>query len=115
MMKQNKDIPLEPYYASDRRCYYGCPSSDLQREWDRTDALEKLMKELEPSSIITYFPVERKWEVATKPKYHSLTNNAHICKQQALIEAIKVFQRRKEEASIEQKLREEEVLFQPSR
>lgn len=40
--------------ATDRRCYYGCPSSDLKREWEDIDKAKKYLKENNLS--VTYFP-----------------------------------------------------------
>jgi hypothetical protein len=96
-------VPLVPYYASDRRCYNGAFCSDLQREADRTDALEKRMKESDPSATCTYFPAEGKYMVFVDKKIQSgpfkgnkspreLTGNFYRHKQQALIEAIQVLE-----------------------
>jgi hypothetical protein len=45
---------VEFHHASDRRCYYGAPSSDLQKEWGSEDAAHKELKKHNLS--ITYFP-----------------------------------------------------------
>jgi hypothetical protein len=99
-------VPLEPYYASDRRCYNGAFCSDLQREADRTDALEKRMKESDPSASCTYFPAEGKYMTFVNTKVpdgpykgfdrpKQLTGKFHTCKQSALIEAIQVLEKEK--------------------
>jgi hypothetical protein len=96
-------VPLEPYYASDRRCYNGAFCSDLQREADRIAALEKRMKASDPSASCTYFPAGGKYLVFVNKKIQSgpykgfdtpkqLTGNFYHCKQSALIEAIQVLE-----------------------
>ena len=111
-MTKKKQVPLEPYYASDRRCYYGAPCADLQREWDQTAALEKRMKEADPDAIITYFPVEGKWLTGTRKNYRELTGNFYHCKQMALIEAIEFLEKKKAEMAEEHVRTEEAPLFQ---
>jgi hypothetical protein len=98
------DVCLEPYYASDRRVYYGAPCSDMQRELDREEALFKKMRTLDRTSSCTYFPVEGKHLVFTNSNLlenpdlqgppRELTGNFHTCRQQALIEAITVLEKR---------------------
>lgn len=111
-MTEKKQVPLEPYYAYDRRCYDGAPCSDLQREWDQTEALEKRMKKANPLAFVTYFPVEGKWEAATSEKYQSITGRAFYCKQMALIDAIEFLEKKRAEMTEEQKREEEAPLFQ---
>lgn len=111
-MKQKKQVPLEPYYAYDRRCYDGAPCSDLQRELDRTVALEKRMKEADPLAFVTYFPVEEKWQTGTSEKYQPITGKSFYCKQMALIDAIEFLEKKKAEMTEEQVRTEEAPLFQ---
>lgn len=47
-------MKLEPYYAADRRCYDGCPSSDLQKELDNIGKLKKQLEDF--GGRCTYFP-----------------------------------------------------------
>jgi hypothetical protein len=93
MSDKTTNVPLEPYYASDRRCYNGAFCSDLQREADRIDALEKRMKKAEPSASCTYFPMEGKY--MTFVRFLELTGKFHTCKQSALIEAIQALEKEK--------------------
>ena len=81
---------LQPYRANDRRCYNGCSCSDLQRELDHTDYLLKRMKKAYPEARCTYFPMEEKYMVFVKNK--PLTNRFYESKQDALIEAIEIFE-----------------------
>lgn len=91
--KSTPAVPLEPYYASDRRCYNGALCSDLQREADRIAALEKRMKKAEPSASCSYFPKEGKF--LTFVRFLELTGKFHTCKQIALIEAIQILEKEK--------------------
>ena len=90
MSDKTTNVPLEPYHASDRRCYDGALCSDLQRQVDRTDALEKRMKASNPEASCTYFPMEDKFMVFVK--HRQLTGNFYRHKQHALIEAIQVLE-----------------------
>ncbi len=90
MNTKETNVPLETYFASDRRYYDGALCSDLQREADRTDALEKRMKASNPDASCTYFPMEDKFMVFVK--HRQLTGNFYRHKQQALIEAIQVLE-----------------------
>ena len=45
---------IKPHHASDRRCYNGAYSSDLQLELDRKKQAKSQLKQLGGS--ITYFP-----------------------------------------------------------
>lgn len=95
-------VPLEPYRASDRRVYNGAPCSDMSREWKRTEDLFARMREADPTSSCTYFPMERKYLVFTNSNLlenpdlegppRELTGKMHHNKQDALIEAIKVLE-----------------------
>ena len=88
-------VELETYYATDRRVYNGAPCSDMQREWNRTDALDKRMKEADPTAGCTYFPVEDKYMVFHYPdpeRAPQAITGFHACKQTALIEAIKILE-----------------------
>lgn len=111
-MTKKKQVPLEPYYASDRRCYYGAPCSDLQREWDQTAALEERMKAANPLAFVTYFPVEGEWRAATSEKYKPITGRSFSCKQMALIDAIEFLEKKKDEMTAEHVRTEEAPLFQ---
>ena len=79
---------LEPYYATDRRVYYGAPCTDMQREFDNTDYLRKELRKL--NGTCTYFPMEGKFMAFTLDKFKEITGRFHCCQQQALIEAIQV-------------------------
>lgn len=91
-------MPLSTYRATDRRVYNGAPCSDMAREWAHTDALEKRMKQADPTASCTYFPVEGKFMVFINSNIlenpdlegppRELTGNFHEDKQVALIEAI---------------------------
>lgn len=93
-------VPLEPYFASDRRVYDGALCSDMKRERNHTVMLEKRMKEADPTAQCTYFPVEEQWLVFTRPNPEGaprpLTDNFHEKKQLALIEAIQILEERNE-------------------
>lgn len=96
---------METYRASNRRCYNGALSSDLQRELNHTKALEEKMKQLDHTASCTYFPMEGKYLTFTNSNILQnpdlkgppiiLTGNFHVSKQEALIEAIQILQERK--------------------
>ena len=77
---------LTTYHASDRRCYYGAPCSDLRREIDHTDALYERMRQANMGATCTYFPAEGKY--MTFLNFRAITGNFHDNEQEALIEAI---------------------------
>lgn len=54
MLSANPLKEIEFHHASDRRCYYGAPSSDLQKEWNSIDEARKILEANKLS--ITYFP-----------------------------------------------------------
>lgn len=83
---------LTTYRASDRRCYNGAYCDDLAKEILYTKTLEKRMKQANPAASCAYFPEEDKYLVFTNLKI--LTNNFHSNKQDALIEAILLLERR---------------------
>ena len=89
---------IEPYYATDMRVYDGCPSSDLQRQYDNTDRLYKLMQKIEPLATCCYFPVEGKY--MTFRDHKPITDVFHSCKQQTLIEAIQVLTEKQNEQKL---------------
>ena len=90
MSNKTTNVPLETYFASDRRVYDGAYCSVMQREADRTVALEKRMKASNPEASCTYFPMEEKFMVFVK--HRQLTGNFYQHKQHALIEAIQVLE-----------------------
>lgn len=100
-------MPLSAYRATDRRVYNGAPCSDMAREWAHTDALEKRMKDADPTAHCTYFPWEGKFLVFINSNIlenpglegppRELTGNFHEDKQDALIEAIRVLEGIQEE------------------
>lgn len=89
---------LTTYRATDRRVYNGCPCTDMAREWNHTDNLGKMLKQLDPTASCTYFPMEGKFLVFTNSNMlenpdlvgppRELTGVFHCDKQEALIEAI---------------------------
>ena len=93
---------LVEYRATDRRVYNGAPCSDMQREFNHTDALDKRMKEADPTASCTYFPMEGKCLVFVnsnllenpdlKGPPRELTGIFHESRQAALIEAIIVLE-----------------------
>ena len=95
-------MALVSYQASDRRVYNGAPCSDMKREWNHTDNLEKMLRKLDATASCTYFPMEGKYLVFTNSNLlenpdligppQVLTGQFHIRKQEALIEAIGVLQ-----------------------
>ena len=97
-------MELTTYRATDRRVYNGAPCSDMSREWAHTDALEKRMKQADPTASCTYFPMEGKFLVFINSNLlenpglvgppRELTGNFHADKQEALIEAIFVLEER---------------------
>lgn len=97
---------LTPYYATDRRVYYGALCSDMQREADRTKYLRGRMKEADPTARCVYFPVEGKYMVFTNANISEnpdlvgppkeLTGNFHTGIQLALIEAIQILEAQNE-------------------
>ena len=95
---------LTTYRARDRRVYDGAPCSDMSREWKHTDYLEARMKRADPTAGCCYFPVKGKYLVFTNSNIlenpdlvgppQILTNNFHLDKQEALIEAIEILEAR---------------------
>lgn len=95
---------MNGYRATDRRCYNGCPSSDLRREWDATADLDKQMKELDRTAGVTYFPMESKYlafrnsNILENPDLvgppEILTGNFWHYKQDCILEAIHVLKER---------------------
>jgi len=95
-------MELTTYRANDRRVYYGAPCSDMQKEWNHTDALVARMKRADKTASCTYFPAEAKYLVFTNSNIlenpnlvgppRELTGVFHSNKQLALIEAIKVLE-----------------------
>jgi len=85
---------LYVYRAKDRRVYDGALCSDMQRELDHTNYLERRMKRADGTARCTYYPAESRYlvftDVAGRPKI--LTGNMHSFKQLALIEAIQVLE-----------------------
>lgn len=101
-MKQKIATELVTYRASDRRVYDGALCSDMQSEFDHTEALYNRMVLAEPTARCTYFPMESGYMVFTnanildsnhKGAPHILTGVMHKDKQMALIEAIKVLEK----------------------
>lgn len=96
-------MKLSTYRASDRRVYNGCPCSDMKREWDHTDKLGKLLKSLDPTASVTYFPAEGKYMVFTNSNIlenpdlvgppREITGKFHASKQEAIIEAVETIRR----------------------
>jgi|SRR3989339_992482 len=96
---------LEVYKARDRRVHDGALCSDMKREFEHTDKLEKRMQEADPTAVCTYFPMEQKFLVFTNsyskmnPNLEGpprqLTGNFHSNVQNALIEAIKILEANK--------------------
>ncbi len=96
------------YRARDRRVYNGCPSSDMKRQWDHTEGLIKRMQDADPTAGDCYFPLEGKYLVFTNSKGRlsweeytelegppiELTGNMHYSRQDALIEAIQILEKR---------------------
>lgn len=66
--------------------------------------LEKRMLKADPTASCTYFPMEGKYLVFTNSNILQnpdlvgppieLTGNMHVCKQEALIEAIKILEKK---------------------
>lgn len=74
------------YYATDRRCYDGAPSSDLKKERDNVNKLVAAMTKLDPDARCVYFPGEGKYMIFVGNT--QLLPKMYECKQQALVEAI---------------------------
>lgn len=100
------DMNPEPYihHASDRRCYYGAPCSDLKREWDSLANLQARLEALAPGFRCTYFPAEGKYfavisrDTTTGWHYEEFTQTMYADKGQCLLEAWHILTKRVESA-----------------
>jgi hypothetical protein len=84
---------LTTYRARDRRVYNGAFCSDMQREANHTKNLEDRMKRADPSASCVYFPGNSPTGYLVFINTMTiLTNNFHVNKQEALIEAITILE-----------------------
>ena len=82
---------LEPYYATDRRCYYGAWSSDMEYQFKRERFILSKLKELCSGAVLTYYPVEGKYGVSDRDNnYKSIIPELMYCKQEAMLKAIEI-------------------------
>lgn len=79
----------ELHYATDRRCYNGAFCSDLQREINSREELEKQIKAVHPEFRCTYFPAEGK-HMAFVFEYKTLTNVMFADRGQCLLQAWRI-------------------------
>ena len=95
---------IKTYTATDKRIYNGCPCSDMKHQWDHTKMLVNRMEKADPTASCTYFPIEGKYLIFTNSNIlknpnltgppEVLTNVFHKNKQDALIEAIEILEKR---------------------
>lgn len=60
------------------RCYNGCPDDELQALINKSDALEKAVRTIEPTAHCTYFPVEETFHVHAYGRPISLYHKSRI-------------------------------------
>jgi ubiquinone/menaquinone biosynthesis C-methylase UbiE len=78
----------ELHYATDRRCYNGAFSSDMERQFKSQDDIVKQIQIEYPEFSVVYFPLEDKY--LSFVQYDMVTNNFHDDKGQCLLEAWRV-------------------------